>query len=93
MSATIYTSVAPSVHPTRESTQQSIEEIIESVRDGSYKKIIDRIRATEDDASRKQLKLDTLPVFYPTVRLSADTRLGEDSEPTGIVQFDIELAQ
>ncbi|CAJ6459199.1 VirE N-terminal domain [Burkholderia pseudomallei] len=90
MSATIYTSVAPSVHPTRESTRQSIEEIIESVRDGSYKKIIDRIRATEDDASRKQLKLDTLSVFYPTVQLSADTRLGEDSEPTGVVQFDID---
>jgi len=90
MSATIYTSVAPSVHPTRESARQSIEEIIESVRNGTYKKIIDRIRATQDDASRKQLKLDTLPVFYPTVLPSADTRLGEDSEPTGIVQFDID---
>lgn len=90
MSSTIYASVAPSVHPTLESTRQSIEEIIESVRDGTYKKVIDRIRDTKDDAKRKKLKYDTLPVFYPTVRLGPNCRLDESSELTGVVQFDID---
>ncbi|WP_180964225.1 BT4734/BF3469 family protein [Ralstonia mannitolilytica] len=78
------------MHPTLETTRQSIETIIQSVRDGVYENRINRIRATEDDAKRKKLKQDTMPVFYPTVQPSADTRLGEDSTPTGIVQFDID---
>jgi len=78
------------MHPTLEAIRQSIDEIIRSVRDGIYEDKIKRIRATEDDAKRKKLKQDTMPVFYPTVQPSADTRLGEDSVPTGIIQFDID---
>ncbi|WP_082079401.1 BT4734/BF3469 family protein [Cupriavidus basilensis] len=90
MSATIYTTAAPSVRPATVPELQSIEAIIHSVRDGSHKKTVNRIRDTKDDTKRKQLKLDTLPVFYPTVRLGPNCRLDEDSEPTGIVQFDID---
>jgi len=90
MSATIYTLVAPSMHPTSETARQSIEDIIESVRSGTYADRIRRIRQASNDDERKKLKRDTLPVFYPTVLPSVDTRLGEDSEPTGIVQFDID---
>lgn len=89
MSATIYTRVAPSMYATSATTLQSIEDIIESVRSGTYEGRIRRIREADDD-ERKALKRATLPVFYPTVLPSVDTRLGEDSEPTGIVQFDID---
>ncbi|ANB73895.1 hypothetical protein AYM40_17135 [Paraburkholderia phytofirmans OLGA172] len=78
------------MRPTQESARQSIEEIIESVRDGSYHEVVSRIRATKDEAKRKKLKQDTLPVFYPSVQPGSDTRLAEDSQPTGIVQFDID---
>jgi len=90
MSKTIYTSAATSIYeaPTE---QQSIELIIQSVRDGTYKRIVSRIRATQDKDQRNRLKEASLPVFYPTIRLSADGSLGEDSEPTGVVQFDIDM--
>lgn len=78
------------MRPTTTTTLQSIEDIIESVRSGVYEDRILLIRETEDDNERKALKRNTLPVFYPTVLPSVDTRLGEDSEPTGIVQFDID---
>ncbi len=78
------------MRPTSATTRQSIEEIIESVRSGTYAAEIRRIRDTNDNDERNALKRATLPVFYPTVLPSADTRLGEDSEPTGIVQFDID---
>ncbi|MBF3544646.1 DEAD/DEAH box helicase family protein [Burkholderia pseudomallei] len=90
MSATIYTRVAPSMYATTATTLQSIEDIIESVRSGTYENRIRRIREANDDDERKALKRATLPVFYPTVLPSADTRLDEDSDPTGIVQFDID---
>jgi len=90
MSITIYARVAPSMRPTTTTTLQSIEDIIEAVRSGIYEDGIRLIRETKDDDERKALKRDTLPVFYPTVLPSVDTRLGEDSEPTGIVQFDID---
>lgn len=90
MSVTIYARVAPSMRPTTTTTLQSIEDIIESVRSGIYEDRIRLIRETKGDDERKALKRDTLPVFYPTVLPSVDTRLGEDSEPTGIVQFDID---
>ncbi|AXV73558.1 hypothetical protein ACI2S3_07575 [Ralstonia nicotianae] len=61
------------MHPTLESVRKSIEEIIQSVRDGIYQDKIRRIRATEDDAERKKLKQDILPVFYPTVQPSAES--------------------
>lgn len=90
MSVTIYARVAPSMYATSATTLQSIKDIIASVRSGTYEDEIRRIRETKDDGERKALKRATLPVFYPTVLPSIDTRLGEDSEPTGIVQFDID---
>jgi len=90
MSTTIYTTAAPSVRPVAEPALHSIQDVIASVRDGSYENIIRSIREAEDDATRRQLKLDTLPVFYPTVRLGPNCRLDEGSQPTGIVQFDLD---
>ncbi|SIT51328.1 hypothetical protein BN2476_1150042 [Paraburkholderia piptadeniae] len=78
------------MYATSDTTLRTIEEIIASVRSGTYEDRIRRIRDTNDADERKALKRDTLPVFYPTVLPSADTCLGEDSEPTGIVQFDID---
>lgn len=89
MSITIYTDFAQSVCADT-ATEQTIEEIIASIRDGRHGGTVDRIRDTKDDAERQKLKRSTLPVFYPAVRVSQDTRLGEDSIPTGIVQFDID---
>ena len=90
MSSTIYTTIAPSVYSATAPALESIEEIIASVRAGSYEDVINRIRDTDEDEKRRQLKLDTLPVFYPTVRLGPKYRLDESSQPTGIVQFDID---
>jgi len=90
MSSTIYATTAASVYSKAEPALQSIEEIIASVRAGSYEDVINRIRDNDDDVARRQLKLETLPVFYPAVRLGPNYRLDKSSQPTGIVQFDID---
>jgi hypothetical protein len=89
MSTTIYVTTATTMYEKRTSLQ-ALEHIIHSVQDGTYDNIIRNIRATTDDDKRKQLKRDCLPVFYPSIRLSVDGKVDDDSDPTGIIQFDID---
>lgn len=89
MSNTVYVTIAATMRDTP-SKCQSIEDIIRSVQDGTYDNIIRHIRETADDAKRKELKGNSLPVFYPSIRFSGNGEVYDNSEPTGIIQFDID---
>lgn len=90
MSTNIYTSIAASVSATP-ADRRTIEETVDIVKSGTYEEIVRTIRNTDDAAEQKKLKAENLPVFYPCIRLSADGSVGEDSEPTGIIQFDVDM--
>lgn len=89
MSSSIQTIIASSVFSSA-GTLQSIEETIAIIREETHKKVVGRLRNIKDEDERRRVKLNELPVFFPTIRLGPDCRLDENSEPTGIVQFDID---
>ncbi|WP_081763403.1 BT4734/BF3469 family protein [Imhoffiella purpurea] len=69
---------------------KEISEIIEVIKSERYKAIVELIRSENNKEFRNILK-SSLPQLFPTVCKLVKNRLAEDSEPTGIIQFDIDL--
>jgi hypothetical protein len=85
---TIYTGYLSTVF---ESVVESrrLTEIIDLIRSEHFAPRIQAIRSASDD-ERSELKEKTLPAFFPTLLLTGENTLNEQSRPTGIVQFDVD---
>ena len=67
----------------------NLADIINLVTSDEYREIIMEIRGADKDKA-KQLKLERLPLFFPTVQVFNKNSLDDNSIPTGIVQFDVD---
>ncbi|MDD2725588.1 MAG: hypothetical protein PHH59_16420 [Methylovulum sp.] len=69
--------------------KQTLDEIIAVIRLRALADKIKKLRAIKDENKCKQYKSE-FPAFFPTVLLGTKNTLGEDSQPTGIIQFDVD---
>lgn len=70
--------------------QVTLEKIIEQIRSDQHMDLVANISNEKDKNVRKTLK-QQLPMWFPTIQIFSRNSLDDDSEPTGIVQFDIDL--
>jgi|GEM_PF-2975641 len=68
---------------------QTLDDIIGVIRLGTLAGNVKKLRAIKDDNEYTQYK-SGFPAFFPTVLLGTKNTLGKDSQPTGIIQFDID---
>jgi len=77
----------------KEPETKSLTDIIRLISGGHYQGLIEQIREAKEsgnDEDSRNLK-NSLPMFFPTVEIFNKNSLAEDSVPTGIVQFDIDV--
>jgi len=84
----IYISFLETVY-SRDVEKQTLDDIIDVIRLGTLADRIKELKGIKDDYKRKQYK-SSFPAFFPTVLLGTKNILGEDSQPTGIIQFDVD---
>ena len=72
-------------------TKKTFSDVVQAIKTGQHSASIAEIRNEPDKDKRNVLKLDLLPQFFPTLVLGSANILDDDSRPTGIVQFDVDL--
>lgn len=92
MTNDIYVSFVPEIDKQTAPEKRLLSDVMEEIRNGTYTKEIEAIREpgiTKDE--RDTLKEETLPVFSPSAILIGTRHFKENTEPTGIAQFDLDL--
>lgn len=70
----------------------TFEVVIRKIQNGEYANLVQKIRDTQEGDHKKKEYKSELPVFFPTLDLgSLENKLGDNSKPTGIIQFDIDV--
>ena len=70
---------------------QPLRDIIRCIRSRDFAEVVTEIRSLTDSTRIKALK-KSLPIFFPTIifKYGNGNKIDEHSQPTGIVQFDID---